>query len=363
MASEKFTHINTAIRPVLHIDGQEYLYFGGTAYLGIPQDPDFLHLYLEGIKLYGTNNGTSRKNNVQLGVYEAAEHAAALRFGAEEALITSSGYLAAQMVLKSSVGKGQMLYAPNAHPALWLDNRAHPAASVSSPLSEVASFADWADGTVKQINESPETSWVLVSNSLNNLFPEIYDFEFVNHIHPGNRLLIVVDDSHGIGILNKGRGLYSILPKRPNTEWIVVASMAKALGVDAGIVLSSHPVISDLKNTNEFLGASPPAAAALHAFIHAEAVYEAAFRRLMANNLLFRQQVAHLGGYRSAPNFPAYLSPDPGLAEKLFSRNILISSFPYPERNSPPISRMVLSSWHSAEQIQQLIKSLSDITG
>ena len=57
----------------IEVNNDTYLYFGGTAYLGIPQNKEFIGLYTEGLYRYGLNNGTSRGNNVQLAIYNEAE--------------------------------------------------------------------------------------------------------------------------------------------------------------------------------------------------------------------------------------------------------------------------------------------------
>jgi 8-amino-7-oxononanoate synthase len=106
-----FKSIDQPFSNKINIDGTSYLYFGGTAYLGIPQSQDFINLYIEGTKKFGLNNGTSRTNNIQLGIYDEAEKVAAKRFKADDALITSSGYLAAHLTVKALSELGQVIYA------------------------------------------------------------------------------------------------------------------------------------------------------------------------------------------------------------------------------------------------------------
>ena len=60
------------------IDGKERLYFSGTSYLGVSNNPDFQQLLQAGISRYGTNYGSSRASNLQLAVYAAAEQQLAL---------------------------------------------------------------------------------------------------------------------------------------------------------------------------------------------------------------------------------------------------------------------------------------------
>ena len=55
---------------MIEIDGKEYLYFSGTSYLGIAQDPDFLDILADNLFLYGANHGQSRVNNIRLHVFE-----------------------------------------------------------------------------------------------------------------------------------------------------------------------------------------------------------------------------------------------------------------------------------------------------
>ncbi|SDG87110.1 7-keto-8-aminopelargonate synthetase [Pedobacter terrae] len=331
----------------INIEGSNYLYFGGTAYLGIPQNQDFIDLYIEGIQKFGLNNGTSRTNNIQLGIYDDAEKVAAARYGSEAALITSSGYLAAQLTVKGLSTLGKIIYAPATHPALWLNDQ---------PANQ-QSFNDWKKETIKLINASEEQNWVLVSNSMNNLFPEIYDFNFLTEIHPEKEIILIVDDSHGIGIHNNGMGALINLPVKSNIERIVVASMAKALGIDAGLVLGSNALIAKLKNGNIFIGASPPSAASLFAFIKAEKIYQHGWTRLQENIKLFTAKINETWAFE--PAFPAFLTRDSTLADCLLKEKILISSFPYPKPESKPINRIILSSWHEKEDIEKLVAAIN----
>lgn len=342
-----FRSINQPFSNTVVVNGKTYLYFGGTAYLGIPQNEIFIDLYIEGIKKFGLNNGTSRNNNIQLGIYEDAEQEAAQRFLADDALITSSGYLAAQLTVKSLSVFGKVIYAPATHPALWLN---------AQPDTTIDSFSRWKHHTVETINSSEEQNHVLISNSMNNLFPEIYDFDFLKEIKPDKKIILIVDDSHGIGVNNNGLGAFNQLPKLINVETVVVASMAKALGVDAGLVLGSKEIIHQLKSTNIFVGASPPAAAALYAFIHAKDLYQTAWKKLQRNIDHFSDAINLT--WKFEQGFPAYLINYPNLAKDFLKHNILISSFPYPNADSGPINRIVLSSWHQPEDIDQLISVL-----
>ncbi|SHG76275.1 aminotransferase class I/II-fold pyridoxal phosphate-dependent enzyme [Pedobacter caeni] len=338
--------LNSPFSANILLEGKPYLYFGGTAYLGIPQHPDFLKFYLEGIRKFGLNNGTSRNNNIQLGLYDEAEKYAAAQFGADAALISSSGYLAAQLTVRFFSTPERVLYAPETHPALW---------TAQKPASK-GSFSQWATESLNRINNSDQQDWVLISNSLNNLFPEHYDFSFIKEILPGKKVVLIVDDSHGIGILDRGRGIFNLIPKTNQVEVIVVASMAKALGLDAGIILGTEKVIKALKSCNEFLGASPPAAAGLFAFMQSADIYKEEQEKLMALISYFAREIN--SDWKHIAGFPVFHHPDEKMFDRLMEKEISISSFPYPDPNSQAINRVVLSSWHTKENINQLISSI-----
>ncbi|TKC12631.1 aminotransferase class I/II-fold pyridoxal phosphate-dependent enzyme [Pedobacter polaris] len=339
-----FKQLNTHLGPRI----ESRLYFGGTAYLGIPQNEAYLALYLEGLKKFGLNNGTSRGNNVQLGIYDEVEHYAAEKYGSGSALITSSGYLAAQLTIKHFVNFGEIRYAPDTHPALWQND---------NPQTDGA-FANWAVNIVDEINSSDKENWVIISNSMNNLYPEIYDFSFLKQINQSKHIILLVDDSHGIGIINNGLSALSAVPKCENVKTIIIASMAKALGVDAGIIFGDTDLIAELKETNAFLGASPPAAAGLFAFMNAEKIYEVELSKLNQNIATLSNVLNGNKDWHFIPNFPVFFSKNADLSTKLLAKNILASSFPYPDKDGPIINRIVLSSWHTNTDIEELIKAL-----
>ena len=343
-----FKSIDQPFSNNINIDGNSYLYFGGTAYLGIPQNQDFIGLYIEGIKKFGLNNGTSRTNNIQLGIYDEAEKVAAARYGVEAALITSSGYLAAQLTVKALSELGEVIYAPGSHPALWL---------AENQIKHSVLFSDWVIETIERINLSEEKNWVLISNSMNNLIPEIYDFNFLKQIPKDKKITLIIDDSHGIGVNNNGMGVVANLPKQENIENFVVASMAKALGVDAGIVLASNKSINKLKSSNTFIGASPSSQAGLYAFIHGEEIYQKTLNTLK-NNMLMFETTSNLT-WKYEYGFPVYLLGDVNFSERLLQKKILISSFPYPNPSDKPLDRIVLSAWHKKEDIEKLIAAIN----
>lgn len=327
---------------------EEKFFFGGTAYLGIPFNSQFKELVFEGIDLYGINHGASRNNNVSLDVFTLAEAEAARRCLAEEAIIVSSGYLAAQLVLQHYHEKSKLIYAPDTHPALW----------IGEPKPPAMNFNEWALRTVDEVNNT-DKAVLLITNSLNNLFPEIYEFDWLKKILPGRKVSLLVDDSHGIGIGGeRGEGVYSRIPQIPHIECIVVASMAKALGVDAGLILGTKQTIDRLRTSPVYAGASPPSPGLLHAFVNAFRIYQEELGKLRSNIKLFTSLIDERENISYLPEFPVFLIEDPNAGNYLRSKGILISSFAYPDPTGPTLNRVVLNSRHSNRELRGLAEAI-----
>ncbi|MDR2269280.1 MAG: aminotransferase class I/II-fold pyridoxal phosphate-dependent enzyme [Sphingobacterium sp.] len=340
---ENFTKLDQPTGRSIYLDGKEYLFFGGTSYLGLATHSEYIELFIAGLRQYGVNNGTSRNNNVQQAIFDKAEQYAAQRFGFEAALLLSSGYLATQFVVKALSKEGELLYAPSCHPSLWLD--ANP--------NVADDYTAWSLQTVDYINQSEETSFVIVSNSLDNMKPERYDFSVFAGISATKKVVLLLDDSHGIGVLREN-GIS--LAKRDflgkNIELIVVASLAKGLATDAGLILAKDERIEQFRKSNFYSGASPSSPASLYAFVNAEKIYQKQFEKLQENIRYFSSLSK---GYLNAiANFPVFSSNDISLYARLMEAGMLVSSFPYPLASDPLLNRIVINAHHTSEDLKRI---------
>ncbi len=327
------------------------LFFGGTAYLGMPHNEAFKKLVFEGIEIYGLNHGASRNNNITLDIFSVAENEAARRFGAEDSIFLSSGYLAAQLLVQHHYETHLLIYAPDTHPALW----------IGRPEAPRIKFVEWAEKTINLINESDQPV-MIISNSLNNLIPEIYNFDWLKRIDPLKEIVLLIDDSHGIGITGDwGSGIYNRLPKLSNIETFVIGSMAKALGFDAGLILGDSAGIKNLRNSPVYVGSSPPSPGMLYAFVHAETIYTHELHNLRRNLRLFTDLLESTKKLFFINDFPVFLLLDDEIAIDLLKNGISISSFPYPDPKGKSIHRIVINSIHELEVLEILAKRITGV--
>ncbi|WP_240452829.1 MULTISPECIES: aminotransferase class I/II-fold pyridoxal phosphate-dependent enzyme [Sphingobacterium] len=345
-----FQQLHQPTGRMIYKDGEEYLFFGGTAYLGFLDNPDYIHLYKKGIDIYGLNNGTSRSNNVQLGIYDEAECRLAERFDFAHAALLSSGYLAAQVAVRALSSGKEVLYAPDSHPALWME----------VDCEECRPFDEWRDETINYINQSVQKEFVIISNTLDNLKPGFYDFSpFASLCDPSKHLLFILDDSHGLGVVKKDAISVDLgfASDSANVDVVVVASLAKGMGTDAGVVFGPADYVKEIKMHPIFRGASPPTPAAVYALINGRHLYHQAFDVLHRNIDLFGCLINTDARLRHIADFPVFTSVDPHLYRHLLHRHILISSFPYPFPDSPLLNRIVISCLHKKEDLQYLAEA------
>ncbi|MEX0273707.1 MAG: pyridoxal phosphate-dependent aminotransferase family protein [Flavobacteriaceae bacterium] len=343
---------NTDIFPGRYIpsNGRKYLYFGGTAYLGLQTDPEFQGLLQSQITKYGSNYGASRKSNVQLAIYGQTEAHLAQWVGSGACTTLSSGYMAAQLVRYFFEREGHTLfYAPNSHVAM------HSIHSV--PFD---SYGALGAALKEYLGQGPTKAPVVLLDSVGftpNAYPHFTGLKSL----PLDQVIVVADDSHGIGILGEhGKGSFQPLKQLVPKELIVCTSLGKGLALQAGAIFGSQSRISQLTDTALFGGASP-AAPALLATLRLATSLIAQKRTILQENIArFKERFNHpkIRLY-TIPGHPAFSFHTMELAAHLEENGILITHFGYPENQSDHVSRIVLSAHHTKADIETLTKVLN----
>ncbi len=329
------------------LDGNEYLYFGGTSYLGISRNAEFQDYLQEGFARYGTNYSSSRISNVQLAVFEEIESQLAAFTSAEAALTFSSGFLAGQALVRLLQTEGTLIYAPRTHPALSVENQ-----SVTSQKY----YAEWVQNLPSLIAETTEPHLILLVNSLDPLYAEKYDFRWLAHLPTMHQFTVVIDDSHGLGVIGQnGNGILSQLPVLPpHIEVLSVGSLGKALGLPGGVVLGSQKRIDQLRKTPFFTAGSPMPPAYAYAYLQAANLYDRLRKKLFENSIFFQQKTSATQLFRFFDAYPVFHTNQNGLYSHLQTQKMLISSFPYPSPHDSPITRVIINALHTLEDIENL---------
>lgn len=337
----------------LRIDGEEHLFFSGTSYLGMGHQPDFRAALTEGIARYGTIFSASRNNNLQLDIYEKAENFIAEWTGAEAALTVTSGLLAGQLAVQSLDHQHQrFIYAPSVHPAIWREK----------PTFCFENYEQFSTEIVQFISQK-KTPVTICCNTIDPLKCTPYDFSWISQLPDNQDITLVFDDSHAIGIQNtEGVGNYKKLKKitHSNVKLVVIASLAKAVGIPGGVILGDLETVKMIRQNPLFVGASPIVPAYLYAFLTAQNVYIEARIALKKNIDLFKKLNASLlSDFKFYDDYPVFYTPQNDLYPFLLKHKTMLSSFSYPNPSDTPITRIVLSALHTEGDIVVLSEQLN----
>lgn len=281
------------------IDGRRYLYFAGTAYLGLQGHPAVIEAACDAARRYGLGSATTRAWFGTMPPVSQVEQLAARYFDADDAFYFASGYLTNHLLVQALADSVD---------AVFVDQHAHYCVGEAARLTgkPVTTFAHrMADDLARQLKRLPAQARPLVLSdgvfSVQGTLAPVPDYLRVLASYPGARL--VLDDAHGLGVLGaNGRGTFEhfgIAPvNTPAATCWFGGTLSKALGGFGGIVAGSPAFVDTLKRLPMFAGASAPAAPAAAGSARALQIVleEPALRqRLRENVALVRHGLSGLG--------------------------------------------------------------------
>ncbi len=243
------------------------------------------------------------------------------------------------------------IYAPNTHPALWHEPE------ITLPTM---SFGDWTAQLPGQLERLGDGPVAILTNSLQAVCSEYYSFDWINDLPDGRLVTLVVDDSHGVGVLNNGLGIWPQIPQNAAVRLLATASLAKAMGLPGGVVFGDARTLADLRNSAFFGACSPMPPAYLDAYLNADTLYTDGLDRLQQNLILAEKLLLPTGLFRHAKGYPVFFTEEDDLYQHLLNNDIFIYSFAYPTPADRANTRIVISAFHTFEDIQKLANAVYD---
>ena len=363
-------YINELPRRTIEIENKIFLFFSGTAYLGIGHQSKFRKALSKGILKYGTIFSASRNSNLRLSIYDEAENFFAKKTGAETALTVSSGAIAGQLAI-NFLKNNFFIYAVGVHPAIWQSNPENifsDEKDLKIIFEKISHEKNFEKNSEKNSDEkNSEKNFVIASNAIDPLTCSPTDWNFINSLPKNKNFTLLIDDSHGIGISGEnGGGIYNKIKNGiahlPNVKLIVVASLAKASGLPGGVILGDLETINALRVLPLFVGASPMVPAYLQAFLDTQDMYDTARKQLLKNCRFFLSFLSDISRFklRYFPDYPVFFVKDVGIYPYLYDRGIFISQFAYPNPNDALITRLIISALHTKKDIEILADAVND---
>lgn len=323
---------------------RNFLYFGGTSYLGMQTLPEFQSIFTNHVRTFGTNYGASRNSNIRLEIYERSENFLSLWVGSESSVSLSSGYLAGQLLAKYFNNEEyQLFYTSNTHSSLFLND--HFIFDDYSSLKK---------GLESHLESNSAKTPVIFLDTIDFSEEGFPLFEGLKSL-PLESCIVVADDSHGIGLVgSNGSGSYQTIKLLGPKELLVCCSLGKSMGLQAGAIFGTLARISALKKNPLFSGASPASAAYMATLIEASPLYALQRSRLLNHIKQFLQALQGSDKFRFLEKYPVFAYRDTELTDFLFQEGICVTDFNYPSDKDPWQSRIVLSAVHHENDIQHL---------
>ncbi len=328
----------------IHVEGKDYLYFGGTAYLGLPTNSAFQSTLAQCLLKWGSFYGSSRNSNIKLSVFNRVEEFFAKQIGTEDSVTTSSGTLAGRLILEYlSKSKHVFYHYPKTHPAILQSN--------SLPL-----FIE--DKLHPNLQNNVQENIVITVDSVLALEVKPTSFDFLNDISKKKRITLVVDESHSLGIVGKnGIGIFNTISNEKITRKILISSLGKALGLSGGIIASDKDFIDSIKKENLFISSSCANPAYLEAYILSQDLIKGQQQKLKENLEFLFKDLNLKSSFTFKKNYPIIYCNDENFYKTLYNNNIIITNFKYPNYKGL-MNRIVITANHTKDDLEKLKKVL-----
>ena len=327
------------------IENQEYLYFGGTSYLGLPTNKKFIKIIAKSLKKWGTSYGSSRSANIKLVAYEKAEQFLAHFIKAEAALTISSGMLAGKIVIDVLEKQTDCFYHfPNLHAALKHKS--------SLPIFENNVInPKLVDGISEKVT--------ILTDAVPSLSVQAIDLGILDKISSNKEITLVVDESHTLGLLGEnGCGIYAEINLPNLHRKIMIASLGKAMGTTGGVIASDADFINEVKINNNYVSAAGMNASFAYSLSKINSLIVKQNQKLKKKLKFIDTILVKSDQVNFDINYPILYPKIKNIYSILKEQKIIITNFAYPNDDGE-LNRIVITANHKKKDLQKIISTLN----
>jgi 7-keto-8-aminopelargonate synthetase-like enzyme len=330
---------------IIKIDHEDYLYFGGTAYLGLPTNKKFQKILIKNISRWGTAYGSSRNANVKLTAYEKGEQFLAHFIRADTAITVSSGMLAGKLILDGLTSQTDCFFHfPNTHVA------------IKAPDSIPFYIKDKLNPRL--LDDKTERITILTDAVPSNKVKavELLDLSLISK---HKEITLVIDESHSLGILGtNGSGIFSSINLPNIKRKIMVSSLGKAMGLSGGVIASDVDFINQIKTMDTFVSSAGMNPAFVKTLADSEELYRKKNKKLKENLNYINSILIENKSVIFDINYPAIYTEIEGINDILFSHKIIITNFKYTTDDNF-LNRIVITANHKKKDLDKIINILN----
>ena len=359
--------IESAQSARIKFGGREFINFSSNDYLGLAGHPALGQAAREAVEQFGVGSGASRLICGSLQPHHALEAALAKWQGTEAALVFSTGFAAAQGVLTSLLGRGDVVILDKKAHASMIDGAKLSGATLRvfrhNDLENLEKLLQWAADRGGRV--------LVASESVFSMDGDHAPLAGIVELKERYGAWLMLDEAHAVGLYGPlGQGLAAAGGLGERIE-IRMGTLGKAVGAAGGFICGSRQLFDLLVNkARSFIFSTAPSPAVSAAARAGVELIQGAEGQSLRGQLWqrvdeLRHGVASLGW--KTPAEPSAILPlivgeeakAVATMDHLREAGFFIPAIRYPTvpRNEARL-RVTLTANHTAENIEQLVNAL-----
>ena len=359
--------IESAQSARIKFGGREFINFSSNDYLGLAGHPALGQAAREAIEQFGVGSGASRLICGSLQPHHELESALAKWQGTEAALVFSTGFAAAQGVLTSLLGRGDVVILDKKAHASMIDGAKLSGATLRvfrhNDLENLEKLLQWAADRGGRV--------LVASESVFSMDGDHAPLAGIVELKERYGAWLMLDEAHAVGLYGPlGQGLAAAGGLGERIE-IRMGTLGKAAGAAGGFICGSRQLVDLLVNkARSFIFSTAPSPAVSAAARAGVELIQGAEGQSLRGQLWqrvdeLRHGVASLGW--KTPAEPSAILPlivgeeakAVATMDHLREAGFFIPAIRYPTvpRNEARL-RVTLTANHTAENIEQLVNAL-----
>ncbi len=337
-------------------------YFSGCDYFRLASHPEVIAALKEGLEKYGLNVAASRLTTGNHVLYGELEKRLVEFFEAESALLVSGGYVTNLIVAQALAGNfSHAIVDEKAHPSLW-----DAARMLDCPVLKLRhESCEDLEQLVRRCG--PGARLLLMTDGMFAHDGSVAPLAQYLQVLPKDAV-ILVDDAHGAGVVGKiGKG--SLEHAGVDRKQIIqTITLSKAFGTYAGAILGAASLRQRILDQSKmFLGSTPPPLPLANAALRSVQILKSdksLRRRLVANSKVVKEALFSAGTLSEltpgpiVPVIPRGAGDATRMRRELLEADIYPPLVKYATGPAEGYFRFVISSEHSDEQLEKLLKAL-----
>lgn len=236
-------HLTSPMGPLVHIEGHgEVVMLCSNDYLGLANHPEVVQAGIDGLNKYGAGTASVRFITGTFDVHRELESTLAELSGTQASLTYSSAWAANEALFPTLVAAGDVIISDALNHASLIDSirQTKDTTRVVFPHSDLEQLEQALKG-----NQTSGVKWV-VTDGVFSMEGDIADLAAISGLCKSYDAVLVVDDSHGVGVLGeRGLGTAEHCGVFGDVD-VITGTLGKALGGAAGGYISGRSQLVDL---------------------------------------------------------------------------------------------------------------------